>query len=97
MTYSITYTREALSDLNAISTYLRERNLAAAKAVIQDIKTAISHLPDFPQLGAVSRKLTGVRRLVSSRYHYVIAYKVDTDRREVVIIAVFHPRQQKTV
>ncbi|WP_372340392.1 type II toxin-antitoxin system RelE/ParE family toxin [Parvularcula sp. IMCC14364] len=97
MTYSITYTREALSDLIAISTYLRERNPAAAKAVIQDIETAISHLPDFPQLGVVSRRLTDVRRLVSSRYHYVVAYKVDTDRREVLIIAVFHPRQQKTV
>jgi toxin ParE1/3/4 len=69
----IVYAPRALDDLRAIETYLQERNPAAARRVLKQIKRTIEMLAVFPVVGVVVNQ-DGDRRIGIGRYPYLVFY-----------------------
>ena len=83
----IVYAPRALRDLHWIATYLSERSPSAAVNVLAAIKSSISTLTYFPQVGRLVDD-AGHRRMPVPRYPYVIFYRVEGD--ELFILHVRH-------
>jgi len=74
----------ALNDLSATRRYINRDNPSAARQVIQHIrKTAREQLPHNPYIGRVGR-LTGTRKLVITKYPYILVYQVNENRVEIL-------------
>lgn len=88
----VRFSRRALADLAAIHGWLAERNPAAAGQVVVAIEHSVGLLADQPELGR--REPSGLGRLlIVPRYRYVIAYRHEGDRVE--ILYVLHPRRAR--
>ncbi|WP_149743022.1 type II toxin-antitoxin system RelE/ParE family toxin [Rhizobium sp. NFACC06-2] len=87
----LTWSAFALSDRDAIFTYIEADNPAAAVLVDERIVAASRRLLDFPASGRVGR-IAGTRELVINGTPYVAAYAV-TDRT-VRILRVLHGAQE---
>lgn len=72
------YSRRAISDLRSIADYVRERSPAGSRVLREHLRRMIGQLADYPQLGMPTAKAT-LRRLVISRYPYVVFYQVTDD------------------
>lgn len=87
----LTWSAFALSDRDAIFTYIEADNPAAAVLVDERIVAASRRLLDFPAGGRVGR-IAGTRELVINGTPYVAVYAVtDTTLR---IIRVLHGAQE---
>jgi len=87
----LTWSAFALSDRDAIFTYIEADNPAAAVLVDERIVAASRRLLDFPASGRVGR-IAGTRELVINGTPYVAVYAVtDTTVR---IIRVLHGAQE---
>ena len=66
-----------------------------ALSVMEEIETKVKLLETTPLIGAIPKYLTlkrrGFRYLIVSKY--LIFYKVDEDKKRVIIHAVFHEKQ----
>jgi toxin ParE1/3/4 len=81
----------ALSDRDAIFTYIEADNPAAAVLIDERIVAAARRLLDFPAGGRVGR-ITGTRELVINGTPYVAAYAVT--EATVRILRVLHGAQE---
>lgn len=57
---SVRYTREALDDLNQISSYLAKHNPAVAAALLEAVEAVVARLDRFP-MSAQATEMPGVR------------------------------------
>ena len=82
----IVFRAEALADLNAIKTWYDEVAPDVVPRILADIFRSIDQLARYPRSGmrVAERPL---RRIVTRRYHFKIAYEVSAD--QVVILGVF--------
>lgn len=48
----------------------------------------------FPRVGR-RQEVSGIRRLVTKRYGYLIYYLHDEERREIIVLSVKHPSQSR--
>ena len=80
----------ALSDLEAILSFIADRNLAAAAGLLAAIETCTERLPEHPFLYRLER-VDGTREAVVHP-NYIVIYRVNAD--EVEIVNVVHARQQ---
>ncbi|EJZ16481.1 type II toxin-antitoxin system RelE/ParE family toxin, partial [Rhizobium sp. Pop5] len=69
----LTWSAFALSDRDAIFTYIEAENPSAAILVDERIAAAVRRLIDFPASGRVGR-IAGTRELVINGTPYVAAY-----------------------
>ena len=76
------YSGRAIDDLRSIAAYVREHNPGSAKRVRSHIRRTIDQLADFPHLGTPTARIA-IRRLVISRYPYVVFYQV-TDNNVII-------------
>lgn len=83
----VRYTR-ALSDLQAIYSYIAADNPKAAVAVESIIRQTADLLADFPDLGVRTARSTEFRGIKAGRYPYRIYYRVRSD--EVWIVHIRH-------
>lgn len=90
----VRFTPFALAELDAIFTYINERNPTGAKRVKQRILRVIDLLRDFPKIGS-STDHAGVRMMVAHPYPYLIFYRVAEDAQEVWILDVRHGARQR--
>ncbi|KRA80682.1 type II toxin-antitoxin system RelE/ParE family toxin [Altererythrobacter sp. Root672] len=82
----IRYRRSALADLNAIEAFYLEQAPHAIHHVLADIRAAIGILAHFPRVGKrIGQR--GLRRILTRRYRYMIAYRAE--RNEIEIIGIF--------
>lgn len=84
---SARYTREALADLDQISSYLAQQNTAVAAAFLNAIESVAERLARFPA-SAQETKMPGIRAAPVLRYPYIVFYSVEAD--DVVIHYVRH-------
>ena len=88
------WTSEATSDLAGIGDYLRDRSPAAALRVRADILATLESASRFPFIGRVQTE-PGVRKLVTSRYSYLIYYAVDERAGEIAVLNIRIPARQR--
>ena len=84
---SARYTREALADLDQISTYLAQRNPAAAGGFLNAVEAVVERLTRFPQ-SAQTTKMPNVRAAPALHYPYIIFYT--TEANDIVIHYIRH-------
>ena len=88
------FTRRAVVNLNVISAYLRERSPSGTRNVRAAIYEALENLLLFPLVGR-RQEVEGVRKIVTSRYGYLIYYRVDEEQDELVILSIRHPAEER--
>ena len=89
----IVYTPRALRHLDAILTYLDERNPQGASRVKARIWSFIAVLAEHALAGHTTSRV-GQRRLVISPYPYAIFYRVEGDA--VIIQSIRHTARRST-
>ena len=89
----VRYTLQAQSDLDAIYSYLDERNPAAAQAVKDLIERRIRTLGKFPQMAPMT-DVIGILELSIVEYPYKVYYELSGDE-EVWIIHIRDTRRKK--
>lgn len=86
------YLEDALANLETIRSFLIERNPAAARRIISDIRAAAEHLCEFPYMGRMGTRI-GTHEWVVRGSPYLIVYEVDETAAEIRVLAVFHAAQ----
>lgn len=79
------WTRLALSDLGHAYDYISENGSAAPARVIDRIERALGALLRHPEIGRVGR-LEGTRELVVPGTPFIIPYRIESSRIEVLAI-----------
>ena len=85
----VTYSPDAISDLEGIADYLTPRNPQGALNVRHAITATIMHLARHPRIGRL-QTADGVRKIVTKKYSYRIYYMIDDGTDELVIANVLH-------
>ena len=85
----VRFSELALQDLEDIAEYITQDSATLARRVIGTLGGFCYLLGVMPELGRRS-EIAGVRRLVTPRYRYKIAYQIDSRKKEVVILRVYH-------
>jgi addiction module RelE/StbE family toxin len=87
----LTWSASALSDRDAIFTYIEANNPSAAIMIDERIMAATRRLVDFPASGRVGR-IAGTRELVINGTPYIAAYAVT--ETAVRVLRVLHGAQE---
>ena len=90
----IRYTDRAIADIEAIADYLVQRSPQGALNVSRAIDHAMGQLEQFPGLGR-QQSTPGVRKLVVTKYSYLVFYIADVSADEVRILTVQHAARQR--
>ena len=88
------FTPRAARDLAQIADHLRARNPAAAPAVRDAILRTLQNLTLFPAIGR-PQNVEGVRKLVTSRYRYLVYYLIDEGADEIAILTIQRPARRR--
>jgi toxin ParE1/3/4 len=88
------FTPRATRDLADIAEHLRTRNPSAALAVRAAILRSLQNLTLFPTIGR-PQDVTGVRKLVTPKYRYLVYYMIDDRAEEIVILTIRHPARSR--
>jgi toxin ParE1/3/4 len=88
------FTPRATRDLAEIAEYLRTRSPSAALAVRDAILRSLQNLTLFPTIGR-PQDVTGVRKLVTPKYRYLVYYMIDESAEEIVILTIQHPARRR--
>jgi plasmid stabilization system protein ParE len=92
----LTVSPAALADLKQLRTFLADKNLNAARRAVSAITRAIDSLHVFPDRGRPAG-LANMRDLVVpfGRSVYIVRFVHDAQRAEIVIIRIWHGREQR--
>ncbi|MBV8743563.1 MAG: type II toxin-antitoxin system RelE/ParE family toxin [Xanthobacteraceae bacterium] len=88
------FTPIAVTEIAAIADYLLVRNPMAAERVCAAIYDSLTNLLLFPLAGR-RQKTDAVRKIVTSRYRYIIYYTFDESAEEIVVLNVKHPARER--
>lgn len=83
----VVWTRLSLADIGHIWDYIGEDNPDAADALMAKIRRAVAGLAAYPKMGR-SGRVRGTRELVILGTPYIVPYRIQGDRLE--ILAVVH-------
>jgi len=84
---NVVYAPRALRDLQGISAYLLEVSPAGTRNALGAIRSSISTLSYFPEIGPLVDDV-GHRRMSVPRYPYVIFYRIDAP--DLLILHIRH-------
>jgi len=87
---AIVWLEGAVDDLNEIVDYIAARNPTASAKVAAALYDAAAHLDSHPRMGRRGR-LSGTRELVVARLPFIIVYRIEYNRVEV--LRVIHGRR----
>ena len=89
--FSITWSPLADADLEAITSFIWQRNPLAAQRMWQLIQDSVLPLAEHPYLYRQSERMPGCRQVVVHP-NYIVVFQVSTD--SIKILRVLHARQQ---
>lgn len=94
MKIRLTYTSQAIDQLEKIKDVLMEKNPVAGKRVIEVIRIALGKLAQNPELGRPMLEFLGFRELVIGfgNQGYVVKYHY-LSGADVVVLAIRHQRE----
>lgn len=89
---------EADSDIERLFEFLLEENPAAAEKAMLSIDAGAKRLESFPELGVSMNDETGRRELFIpfGNSVYVLRYRIYSESDEIVILRVWHGREQRS-
>lgn len=87
---NVVWTADALRKLRAITDYIAERNITAARRLEESFSHCANRLVDHPMMYRKGR-VAGTREAIVHP-NYLMIYKVRED--DILIISVVHARQQ---
>jgi len=76
----------AIADLHAIIRWYNDIAPESTHRIVADIERSIERLKHFPHSGPATGH-RDLRRIVTLRYHFKIAYRIETGR--IVVIGIF--------
>jgi plasmid stabilization system protein ParE len=88
---TVVWAPTAVGHLTALRAYIARESPGAAQQIASLLLAAAEHLAEFPETGRHGR-LPGTREWVVPRTPYVIPYRLQGGRLE--ILGVFHGRQR---
>ena len=91
MDYRVTWSPEALNDVDAIAEYINRDSPAYARAVAEKIIEASRNLTQFPQVGRIVPELDNDKIRERFVYSYRLIYRIEDD--VVLIAAVVHGKR----
>lgn len=91
----IVWTQNATDDLNRHYDFIKVNNPEAAARAIQTIVSSGESLQDNPRRGAIVDEIAGLRKLLVpfGKYGYMIHYVILED--DVIILRVYHGRENR--
>jgi toxin ParE1/3/4 len=87
------WTHQAFGDRDAIMDHIAKDNVVAALEIDERIAAAVDNLLLFPEMGRLGRVI-GTRELVVAKSDFIVAYKLDEGRGDIVILRVIHGAQR---
>ena len=89
--YKVKWTTPAQASLKDIESYIARDNPIASKKIVKTLLDLVDSLETSPLMG-VGGKKPNTRELVSSKYPYIVIYRVQTGF--IQILNVIHTRRQ---
>jgi addiction module RelE/StbE family toxin len=89
----LSYTPEALAELDEVLGYLTEHSPRGARRVHQRLQAMIGFVARHPYAGTELRG-RGMRRIAVVPYPYLVFYRVEDD--EVIVIGVRHAARDRS-
>jgi len=89
---NINFTPQALSDLQAIKSYIAEFNQSTANDVISRVLQVTRMFEQFPLLGREG-KISDTREFSIPGLPYIVVYKIASET-DIDILTVIHERKQ---
>jgi addiction module RelE/StbE family toxin len=91
----IVWTQSATDDLNRHYDFIKLNNPEAAARAVQAIVSSGESLQENPRRGAIVDEIAGLRKLVVpfGKYGYMIHYVILDD--DVIILRVYHGRENR--
>ncbi|WP_371395594.1 type II toxin-antitoxin system RelE/ParE family toxin [Fretibacter rubidus] len=87
----ITYAKSAAADLADIKIFYRDISDMTFQAVYDDITSCLNVLKEFPESGVVVK--LSRRRIVTTKYRFIITYEYADDTVRVIGIYRFQNRK----
>lgn len=91
MEYRVTWSPEAVEDLESIAEYIERDSSFYAQSVISKILEASRNIKEFPLIGRVVPELGNENIRERFIYSYRLVYKME--KRKILIIAVIHGKR----
>lgn len=91
MEYKVTWSPEAVEDLESIAEYIERDSSFYAQSVISKILEASRNIKEFPLIGRVVPELGNENIRERFIYSYRLVYKME--KRKILIIAVIHGKR----
>jgi len=90
----LSYSKEAISDLQRLRNFIKDKNPDAAKRIARSIRKGIGQLRTFPYLGIEVTKAPNsqdIRDLIIG--NYIARYLVRNN--QIVVLRVWHHRENR--
>lgn len=87
----VVWTKRAVNDIHQVREHIRFDNPPAAARTGERLESAASNLAQYPEMGR-NGEIPGTRELVIPGLPYIVVYRVQGDR--VQILRIFHSKQK---
>ena len=91
MEYRVTWSPEAVEDLESIAEYIERDSLFYAQSVVSQILSVSRKIKDFPLIGRVLPEIGDENIRERFIYSYRLVYKIEQGR--ILIVAVIHGKR----
>jgi len=91
MDFTVTWSPEAIEDLESIADYISRDSAFYARAVVTKILEVARNIKDFPWLGRVVPELGDDKIRERFVYSYRVVYHIEGNR--ILIVAVIHGKR----
>ena len=87
----ILWLKSAELDVKEVISYYEQISEQITKKIILHIIESVYKLADFPEVGIASEQDSSLRKLIVTKYNYIIVYKIEEGY--VKVVQVFDTRQ----
>jgi len=91
MEYRVTWSPEAVEDLESIAEYIERDSLFYAQSVVSQILSVSRKIKEFPLIGRVLPEIGDENIRERFIYSYRLVYKIEQER--ILIVAVIHGKR----
>ena len=91
MEYQVTWSPEAIEDLESISEYIERDSLFYAQSVVSRILEASRNIKEFPLIGRVLPEIGDEN--IRERFIYIYRLVYEISQQRILIVAVIHGKR----